>query len=204
MKKILITGSRNYGLCEAICNLFDSINQEYIYPEIEYETASRSNGYNLETAAEQNKLAKHYIKGNFDIFINNSAIWKFHQVMIAECMFNAMNEADRKGHIINIGSTADTGVKGRTWRYPTEKKALKAYNRDLTYMTMGGSNIKTTLISPGSLTTPAIIKKHPDRKLIDVEYIAELVVWIINQPEYINVNELSIDPIQDGIYAREV
>ena len=115
-----------------------------------------------------------------------------------------MNEADRKGHIINIGSTADTGVKGRTWRYPTEKKALKAYNRDLTYMTMGGSNIKTTLISPGSLTTPAIIKKHPDRKLIDVEYIAELVVWIINQPEYINVNELSIDPIQDGIYAREV
>jgi hypothetical protein len=204
MKKILITGSRKYGLCEAICNLFDSINQEYIYPEIEYETASRSNGYNLETAAEQNKLAKHYIKGNFDIFINNSAIWKFHQVMIAECMFNAMNEADRKGHIINIGSTADTGVKGRTWRYPTEKKALKAYNRDLTYMTMGGSNIKTTLISPGSLTTPAIIKKHPDRKLIDVEYIAELVVWIINQPEYINVNELSIDPIQDGIYAREV
>ncbi len=204
MKKILITGSRNYGLCEAICNLFDSINQEYIYPEIEYETASRSNGYNLETAAGQNKLAKHYIKGNFDIFINNSAIWKFHQVMIAECMFNAMNEADRKGHIINIGSTADTGVKGRTWRYPTEKKALKAYNRDLTYMTMGGSNIKTTLISPGSLTTPAIIKKHPDRKLIDVEYIAELVVWIINQPEYINVNELSIDPIQDGIYAREV
>ena len=198
MKKILITGSRKYGLCEAMCNLFDTM------PDIEYETASRSNGYHLDTSEGQKKLAEKYIEGDFDIFINNSAIWKFHQVMIAECMFNAMNEADRKGHIINIGSTADTGVKGRTWRYPTEKKALKAYNRDLTYMTMGGSNIKTTLISPGSLTTPAIIKNHPDRKLIDVEYIAELVVWIINQPEYINVNELSIDPIQDGIYAREV
>jgi NADP-dependent 3-hydroxy acid dehydrogenase YdfG len=48
------------------------------------------------------------------------------------------------------------------------------------------------------------MKKHPDRKLIDVEYIAELVVWTINQPEYINVNELSIDPIQLGTYAREV
>jgi NADP-dependent 3-hydroxy acid dehydrogenase YdfG len=115
-----------------------------------------------------------------------------------------MEEADRKGHIINIGSTADTGVKGRTWRYPTEKKALKAYNRDLTYKAMGGSNIKTTLISPGSLTTTSVMKKHPDRKLIDVEYIAELVVWTINQPEYINVNELSIDPIQLGTYAREV
>ena len=204
MKKILITGSRKYGLCEAICNLFDTINQGYVDTEIKYETASRSNGYNLETTKGQNKLAKYYIEEDFDIFINNSAIWKFHQVMIAECVFNAMKEVDRKGHIINIGSTADTGVKGRTWRYPTEKKALKAYNRDLTYMAMGGSNIKTTLISPGSLTTSSVMKKHPDRKLIDVEYIAELVVWTINQPEYINVNELSIDPIQHGIYAREV
>tara|TARA_B110000503_G_C7001987_1_gene351944 strand:- start:257 stop:853 length:597 start_codon:yes stop_codon:yes gene_type:complete len=196
MKKILITGSRNYGLCEAICNLFDTL------PNIEYETASRSNGYNLDNSDGYSKLANYYIDGDFDIFINNSALWKFHQVMIAESVFNAMEEADRKGQIINIGSTADTGVKGRTWRYPTEKKALKAYNRDLTYMAIGGSNIKTTLISPGSLTTSSVMKKHPDRKLIDVEYIAELVVWTINQPEYINVNELSIDPIQHGTYAR--
>tara|TARA_B110000259_G_scaffold185514_1_gene234728 strand:+ start:261 stop:857 length:597 start_codon:yes stop_codon:yes gene_type:complete len=196
MKKILITGSRNYGLCEAICNLFDTL------PNIEYETASRSNGFNLDNSDGYSKLANYYIDGDFDIFINNSALWKFHQVMIAESVFNAMEEADRKGQIINIGSTADTGVKGRTWRYPTEKKALKAYNRDLTYMAMGGSNIKTTLISPGSLTTSSVMKKHPDRKLIDVEYIAELVVWTINQPEYINVNELSIDPIQHGTYAR--
>jgi NAD(P)-dependent dehydrogenase (short-subunit alcohol dehydrogenase family) len=198
MKKILITGSRNYGLCEAMCNLFDTVT------DIEYETASRSNGYYLDTTDGQKKLAEHYINENFDIFINNSAIWKFHQVMTVECVFNAMKEVDRTGHIINIGSTADTGVKGRTWRYPTEKKALKAYNRDLTYMATGGSNIKTTLISPGSLTTASVMKKHPDRKLIDVEYVAELVMWTINQPEYINVNELSIDPIQDGIYAREV
>ena len=198
MRKILITGSRKYGLCEAMCNLFDTM------PDIEYETASRSNGYQLDTSEGQKKLAEKYIEGEFDIFINNSAIWKFQRVMIVEAVYNAMEEADRKGHIINIGSTADTGVKGRTWRYPTEKKALKAYNRDLTYKAMGGSNIKTTLISPGSLTTPSVIKKHPDRKLIDVEYIAELVVWAINQPEYINVNELSIDPIQYGTYAREV
>jgi len=198
MRKILITGSRKYGLCEAMCNLFDTM------PDIEYETASRSNGYQLDTSESQKKLAERYIEGEFDIFINNSAIWKFQQVMIVESVYNAMEEANRKGHIINIGSTADTGVKGRTWRYPTEKKALKAYNRDLTYKAMGGSNIKTTLISPGSLTTTSVMKKHPDRKLIDVEYIAELVVWTINQPEYINVNELSIDPIQLGTYAREV
>ena len=198
MRKILITGSRNYGLCEAMCNLFDTM------PDIEYETASRSNGFNLDSSSGQNKLAEYYIDNNFDVFINNSALWKFHQLMTVEAMYTAMEEAGRIGHIINIGSTADTGVKGRTWRYPTEKKALKAYNRDLTYRTMGGSNIKTTLISPGSLTTSSVAKKHPDGKLIDVEYIAELVVWTINQPKYINVNELSIDPIQSGTYAREV
>ena len=197
MKKILITGSRNYGLCEAICNLFDTL------PNIEYETASRSNGYNLDNSDGYSKLANHYIDGDFDIFINNSAIWKFHQVLILESVFDAIKDADRKAHIISIGSTADTGVKGRTWRYPTEKKALKAYNRDLTYMAMGGSNIKTTLISPGSLTTPSVMKKHPDRKLIDVEYVAEVVLWAINQPEYININEVSIDPIQYGSFARE-
>ena len=122
MRKILITGSRKYGLCEAMCNLFDTM------PDIEYKTASRSNGYQLDTSEGQKKLAEKYIEGEFDIFINNSAIWKFQQVMIVEAVYNAMEEADRKGHIINIGSTADTGVKGRTWRYPTEKKALKAYN----------------------------------------------------------------------------
>jgi len=117
-------------------------------------------------------------------------------------MYQYMIDKNKSGYIINMGSTADTGVKGRTWRYPTEKKALKAYNRDLTYMTIGGSNIKTTLLSPGSLTTPSVIKKHPDRKLIDIEYVAETILWLINQPDYVNINEISLDPIQDGIFSR--
>ena len=123
--------------------------------------------------------------------------------MIAEQVYTKCIDKQKSAHIINIGSTADTGVKGRTWRYPTEKKALKDYNRDLTYMAIGGSNIKTTLISPGSLTTPSVMKKHPDRKLIDTDYIAELVLWLIKQPTYVNINEISLDPIQLGKFARE-
>jgi NADP-dependent 3-hydroxy acid dehydrogenase YdfG len=48
------------------------------------------------------------------------------------------------------------------------------------------------------------MKKHPDRKLIDVEYIAEVILWLINQPDYVNINEISLDPIQTGSFAREV
>mgnify|MGYP005689262449 FL=1 len=70
-------------------------------------------------------------------------------------------------------------------------------------MAIGGSNIKTTLISPGSLNTSSVMKKHPDRKLIDTDYIAELVLWLIKQPTYVNINEISLDPIQLGKFARE-
>ena len=196
MKKILITGNRNYGLCQAICNMFDA--NSYVY-----ECASRVTGWSLDTNEEQLRLANHFVDNDFNVFINNSAMWKFHQVMIAENMYNRAKDAGVLAQFIHMGSTADTGVKGRTWRYPTEKKALRDYNRDLTYMTMGGSNIKTTLISPGSLTTPSVMKKHPDRQLIDVEYIAEVILWLLNQPEYVNINEISLDPVQTGEYARE-
>jgi len=196
MKKILITGNRNYGLCQAICNMFDDNSYEY-------ECASRATGWSLDTNEEQLRLANHFVDNDFNVFINNSAMWKFHQVMIAENMYNRANDAGVHAQFIHMGSTADTGVRGRTWRYPTEKKALRDYNRDLTYMTMGGANIKTTLLSPGSLTTPSVMKKHPDRQLIDVEYIAEIILWLLNQPEYVNINEISLDPVQSGAYARE-
>ena len=197
MKKILITGNRNYGLCQAICDLFDTMD------DMRYDTASRSTNFHLDRHDEQVRLAQHFIDGDYNVFINCSAIWKFHQVMIAEEVYNKCNDNNKIAHIINIGSTADTGVKGRTWRYPTEKKALKAYNRDLTYMTMGGSNVKSTFISFGSLTTPSVMKKHPDRELMDVEYAAQLILWLLSQPEYVNINELSVDPIQMGHFARE-
>jgi hypothetical protein len=197
MTKVLITGNRNYGLCEAICNLFDTVDS------IDYRTVSRGNGFFLDKDEDQQKLADLFVQEKFDVFINNAALWKFHQVMIAEKIHNTAQSHKHKCHMIHMGSTADTGVKGRTWRYPTEKKALKAYNRDLTYMAQGGSNIKSTIISPGSLTTPSVIKKHPDRKLIDVEYIAETILWLIQQPEYVNINEISLDPIQYGDFARE-
>ena len=196
MKKILITGNRDYGLCQAICNMFDEQNYTY-------ECASRDTGWSLDKNEEQLRLAKHFVMNDFNVFINNSALWKFHQIMIAEHVYNAANVAGIKSQFIHMGSTADTGVRGRTWRYPTEKKAMRDYNRDLTSMTQGGSNIKTTCLSPGSLSTPSVMKKHPDRQLIDVEYIAEVILWLLNQPEYVNINEISLDPIQNGAYARE-
>lgn len=195
-KRILITGNRDYGLCKAICDLFDTVGG------IDYSACSRSTGWQLDKSDEQDRLAQKFIDDDFNVFINNAALWKYQQTLILETFYTKLLEEKRTAHIISMGSTADTGVKGRTWRYPTEKKSLKVYNRDLTYMTIGGSNVKTTLLSPGSLTTPSVVKKHPDRNLIDVEYIAEVILWLIQQPDYVNINEISLDPIQSGHFAR--
>ena len=196
-KKILITGNKDYGLCKEICYIFDDMDN------IDYTNVSRSNGWELTNKSNQDNLADFFISEGFNVFINNSAMWKFQQTLLAETMYSRIVEADIAAHFIHIGSTADTGVKGRTWRYPTEKKALKNYNRDLSYMAIGGPNVKTTLLAPGSLTTPNVIKKHPDRKLIDTRYIAEIILWLLSQPEYVNINEISLDPIQTGTFARE-
>jgi len=196
-KKVLITGNKDYGLCKEICHIFDSVDN------IDYTTASRSNDWELTNQSNQNNLADFFISEGFNVFINSSAMWKFNQTLLAETMYNRVIDSKVSAHFIHIGSTADTGVKGRTWRYPTEKKALRNYNRDLSYMAIGGSNVKTTLLSPGSLTTPNVIKKHPDRKLIDTRYIAEIILWLLSQPEYVNINEISLDPIQTGTFARE-
>ena len=197
MTKILITGNREYGLCKEICDLFDTVD------DITYTTCSRSTGYDITNDTDKQRLAEKFVAEQFDVFINNAATWKFHQTLLAEVMHNEVTNAKMSAYFIHMGSTADTGVKGRTWRYPTEKKALRDYNRDLSYMAIGGSNIKTTLVSPGSLNTPSVMKKHPDRKFLDTKYVAELILWLIQQPEYVNINEISLDPIQFGKFARE-
>lgn len=198
MKKVLITGNRNYGLCKSICDLFDTETN------ISYSCISRSNGFDLCSDQGKSDAVTEFINGEYDVFINNAALWKYHQTLLVQNVFDAAINNGKKSYLINIGSTADTGVRGRTWMYPSEKKALKAFNRDLSYMTsFTGASMRTTLVSPGSLNTPGIVKKHPDRVLIDTDYIAEIVLWLINQPEYVNIHEISLDAAQTGPFVRE-
>ena len=55
---------------------------------------------------------------------------------------------------------------------------------------------KVTYISFGSLSTPKVTKKHPDRRLMDVNKAATYIKWVLDQPKDISLNELSIDPKQ--------
>ena len=76
-KKVLITGNRNYGLCKAICDLFDTVDN------IDYSTASRSTGWDLDKQSEQDRLATHFVDDNFNIFIKIifNKIYYFHIIL---------------------------------------------------------------------------------------------------------------------------
>ena len=85
---------------------------------ISYSTVSRSNGWALEKAEEQHRLAEYFVENKYDIFINNSALWKSSNDY--EQVYNKCKDAGHSAYLIHMGSTVHTGVKGRTWRYPTE------------------------------------------------------------------------------------
>ena len=97
--------------------------------------------------------------------------------------------------MIVFGSSADTPVKASTWMYPTEKKALRAYCRQISQKSSGDQPwpIKMTYIAPGHIHTPKQDEKHPTRKKLDCDYIASVVKWLLSQPDDVNISEICFD-----------
>lgn len=181
--RILTTGNPTYGLAAAISEIVGG------------DFASRSSGFELTSDDGRSRLVEHSL--DYDVFINCAALWKFHQTLVLEAVFNRWKETGKRGRIINIGSTADTGVRGSSWRYPIEKKALRDMSRNLSYTSIGGTGIAVTYVSYGYLSTPSVETKHPDKRKIDPIYAAGIIQWVIDQPLHLNVNEISLDPVQE-------
>jgi len=180
---ILTTGNKNYGLAQAIDMV---IGGDFISRETGYDLCNHDG---IKAAVE--------LSLKYDIFINSSALWRFNQTMLLEEVATRWHTEQKTGHIINIGSTADTGVRGSPWRYPIEKKSLKDYCRNLSYIAIGGVGIRISYISYGYLATPKVEEKHPTKNKITPEYAANVIKWVIDQPATININEISLDPIQE-------
>jgi NAD(P)-dependent dehydrogenase (short-subunit alcohol dehydrogenase family) len=182
--KILMTGNANYGLAEKF---------SIVCPNTDF--ASRTNNYDLCNKDSRIRLA--YDSLGYDVFINGSALYQFNQSLVLETVWKTWKENNKQGHIINIGSTVDRSTKGAEWIYPQEKKALKSMSHQYAMLGIwGGSGIRVSYISFGSLETKKVHEKHPDRKLMNVTQAAEYIKWIIDAPINININELHMDPIQ--------
>jgi len=180
---MIITGNNTKGLAKELYAL---------YPDAIF--CSRENGYDLVTKEGRERFAEEATK--HDTIILNSALWQFQQTVLLDTVYRALVSAEKVAHIVCVGSTTDRVKNGKAWLYNAEKKALRDYSNTLSISGVWGNTPKVSYISFGTLSNNQA--KHPDRKTLTVAEAAQYIKWLTEQPKYVNINELSIDPMQDG------
>ena len=182
---MLIIGNKDYGLARSLSGL---------YPDAHF--MSRTTGYNLGKRDTREQVAKESI--NHTVVLLVSALGDFSQVMLAEAIAKQWVEHNHKGYLIAVGSSADTPVKGSKWIYPVEKRALRAYMRQLSQAVSSDTppNWKTTYIAPGNMHTPRQDEKMPGIPKLETSYVSQVIKWLIDQPASVNISELCLDRIQ--------
>jgi short-subunit dehydrogenase len=181
--KILISGNATHGLSAAIGNLYPG----------QVEFASRSTGYDL--CEREGRDAFVELSLAADIVIICAALYQFQQTVLLEAVSKRCRGEGKTPHIIVIGSTTDRVKNGKPWLYNAEKKALRDFSNTLSIGGVWSEDLpKVSYISFGTLSNNAA--KHPDRKCLSIQDAAEYIKWLIMQPKCVNINEISIDPMQ--------
>lgn len=181
--KLCVSGNTSFGLSKAL---------SLLYPTATY--ISRSTGFDLSTKSGQESAAAAAV--SHDVFVNCSALYKFNQTVLLDAVYKLAVEKNPSLHIICVGSTTDRVKNGRAWLYNAEKKALRDYSNTLAISGVWGNTPKVSYISFGTLSNNQ--HKHPDRRCMDIGAAAEYIKWLIEQPKNLNINEISIDPMQDA------
>ena len=186
--KVLVSGNPNFGLAQAL---------HKIYPDATF--CSRLNDYELTNKQGRQEFAQ--LSVLFDVIIVNAALWQFQQTVLLDAVYKALVEAKKQAHIVVIGSTTDRVKNGKAWLYNAEKKALRDYSNTLAIGGVWGNKPKISYISFGTLSNNQ--HKHPDRRCMDIDVAASYIKWLIDQPKYVNINEISIDPMQDSMWYKD-
>ncbi|WP_339227501.1 SDR family oxidoreductase [Oceanobacillus sp. FSL K6-2867] len=99
------------------------------------------------------------------------------------------------GHIINISSVSGQEVTKSTTVYSATKFAVRAISVGLE-KELARTGVRVTNISPGMVVTERNHERLPnDRKPLQTEDIARAVSYALTQPDYVNVNEITVRPV---------
>lgn len=180
---MIVTGNITKGLTKAIFAL---------YPTAVF--CSRETGFDLTDRKMQQQFAELCL--THDVIINCAALWRFEQTNLLDTIYKECVKNNHKPHIVCVGSTTDRVKNGKPWLYNAEKKALRDYSNTLAIGGVWDKFPKVSYISFGTLSNNQ--EKHPTRKCLDIDQAAHYIKWLIEQPKYVNINELSIDPMQDS------
>ncbi|MBY0223573.1 SDR family oxidoreductase [Sporosarcina aquimarina] len=97
------------------------------------------------------------------------------------------------GHIINIASVSGFEATKKSTVYSATKFAVRAISTGLE-KELARTGVRVTNISPGMVDT-RLSSSMTDRKKLEAEDIAKAVVYAVKQPEYVNVNEITVRPV---------
>lgn len=117
-----------------------------------------------------------------------------------------------KGQIINVGSVAATVPYKGGNVYGATKAFVRQFSRNLR-TDLFATGIKVTNVEPGAAETEFSVIRFNDQRAVDAYYkgwrplkakdIANTIVWAMNQPPHVNVDNIEIMPL-DQTFAGMV
>ncbi len=120
---------------------------------------------------------------------------------------------NKSGHIVNIGSVAGRLVYPGGAVYCATKFAVRAISEGLR-MDLAGSNIRITNIEPGMVNSEFSLVRLEDKEKADKVYegmaplspkdIAETILWCVQRPPHVNIQELMIYPTDQASVGQVV
>ncbi len=172
--KIVVTG-HSKGIGKAIADLLKEQKNEVI-------GFSRSNGYDISSAETINNIITQSI--DCDVFINN-AYHDFAQCDLLEGIFDKWKDDPNKT-IVNIISRAKYGL-GKAKFYGQTKIELYTKAKKMMF---SDKRCRIININPGYVRTDMVA--HVDVKMLTTEQLANIIKWCLDQPQGIEIGELSV------------
>jgi hypothetical protein len=161
--KILCSGNPNqHTIAQAI---------KEIYPETAF--LFRSNGYDFTKDSGLERFEN--ALPNYNIFINSSYIAPGIQLKLLETAWRMWMQADIRGHVISIGTTAELNFDLKNKNYIESKIALKNRSLELHKQT-GITGVKTSYIILGGLNN----NQKGSEEYPTTGSVARAIDWLIH------------------------
>lgn len=127
---------------------------------------------------------------------------------VSKCILSILKN-NQKGHVINIGSIAGKEVYNNGNVYCATKHAVDALSKGMR-IELAPFGVKVTVIHPGAVETEfSIVRFHGNEEKAKKVYegfenlvandIAEAILFCLNRPFRVNINELIIMPTAQPI-----
>lgn len=99
------------------------------------------------------------------------------------------------GHLVNMASVSGHEVTKNSSVYSGTKFAVRAISTGLE-KELAQTGVRVTNISPGMVATPLSGDNNWNgRKKLEADDIARAVIYAVTQPDYVNVNEITVRPV---------